>query len=336
MNLADRVRIAAVAVLSVSGLALAGCGDSGGIDEAQAAVVDASGVQNRGRQLPPEVGPWIQKVREECLANGARFEGIRDFVLPADFNADGREDYVLMWGGASCVDSGGSASGGFGWGRAGPTNDFLISTPNGYVIQEGFMSELGRDNIKRRGDRDVIEIEGGWNMDGGEVVRVVHSWDGSQMQILERFNSAGQSVDGDGYVIQAVAKGQAGDTLPFREGHYIEASGSCARIEADMLETREITATKFISNNLADSDVCRVRSKSVSGSTATLNIECLQSCGNGGEEGDVCPEIYDSRYTLTIRAASQTRITLRSGSEAYWNGDYTWCPREALPDWMRE
>ena len=336
MNPADRVRIGAVVALSVSALALAACGDSGGIDEAQAAVVDASGIQNRGRQLPPEVGPWIQKVREECMANGARFEGIRDFVLPADFNGDGREDYVLMWGGANCVDPGGSASGGFGWGRAGPTNDFLISTPDGYVVQDGFMSELGRDNIKRRGDRDVIELEGGWNTDGGDVARVVHGWDGSQMQILERFNSAGQSVDGDGYPIGASTSVQAGGGLPFREGVYIQAGGNCARIVQDFLESRTITASEFISDNLSDSDVCRVNSKTVSGQNATLNIQCLESCGNGGEEGDICPERYGERYTVNVRAISQTRISLNAGADAYWNGEYTWCPREVLPDYLRK
>lgn len=336
MNSACRVRVAAIAVLSVSALALAGCGDSGGIDEAQAAVVDASGGQNRGQQLPPEVGPWIRKVREECLANGARFEGISDFVLPADFNGDGREDYVLMWGGANCVDPGGSASGGFGWGRAGPTNDFLISSPNGYVIQDGFMSNLGRENIKRQGDRDVIELEGGWNMDGGEVVRVIHGWDGNQIQILERFNSAGQSVDGDGYQIQTAAGSSATTTLPFREGVYILAGGNCARISQDFLETRTITATQFISDNGGDSDVCRVNSTTVNGQTATLNIQCLISCGNGGEEGDICPERYDERFNMRVRAVSQTRVNLNAGDDAYWNGDYTWCPRETLPDYLRK
>lgn len=331
MNPADRVRIGAVVALSASALALAACGDRGGIDEAQAAVVDASGIQNRGRQLPPEVGPWIQKVREECLANGARFEGIRDFVLPADFNGDGREDYVLMWGGANCVDPNGSASGGFGWGRAGPTNDFLISTPNGYEVQDGFMSELGRDNIKRRGDRDVIEIEGGWNMDGGDVARVVHGWDGSQMQILERFNSAGQNVDGDGYPILAAVSPQASGGLPFRDGVYA-VDGRCDRINQDDVETVQISRSKFIRNNLPDSDLCLIDTINQRGSTVRLTVRCEISCGNG--DVDFCPLRYDRPKTVNIQVSSPTAFRI-SGNE-YWDGNHTWCSPAVLPDWLRE
>src|SRR5690606_26493561 len=126
---------------------LPGCGPSGD-GKARAASSAESPSPAAQQQLPPEVGQWVQSVRRECVANGGQFRGISNFVLPGDFNGDGRPDYVLQWGGADCPDPHGGSGGAFAWGNAGPDNDFLLSQPGGgYRLYEGFLSELSEDNV---------------------------------------------------------------------------------------------------------------------------------------------------------------------------------------------
>lgn len=201
---------------------LPGCGPTGD-GKAQAASSGKSPSPAVQQQLPPEVGQWVQMVRRECTANGGQFGGISNFVLPGDFNGDGRPDYVLQWSGAQCPDPHGGAGEAFAWGNAGPDNDFLLSqAAGGYRLYEGFHAELGEGDVVRQGDRDIIVINGRWAQPGGEVRKVIHGWTGQSIDVIERQDARGQRVDERGYPLQASGRSPVSDAAfpPIPQGFY--------------------------------------------------------------------------------------------------------------------
>jgi len=303
----------ALAALGVLALLSAGCDRAGEGEPGAQAGAAGSETAAAPIQAPPEVAEWIETVRAECEDAGGRFEGVSDYLLPADFNGDGQTDYVLQWGGVSCPHPDGRASGALGWGNAGPRNEFLISEPGGsYRRHDGFSSELSQDAIRRRGDRDVIVNEGTWFQPGGEVHQVIWGWTGQEIDVIERLDAQGRQVDENGYLIQAGGSGGA-EGLPFREGSY-------GRGERQLLPaTGEYSypTTRYISADRFGYD-CRVVDRSVSRNSAILTVTCPDDCSDG-----ICTAV--PRFTVSVTALDGNRVSIRhSGYGEYMDGEYTY------------
>lgn len=308
-----------ISAMAGFGLLLSACGQAdadaaaAGTEDAAGAAVEASADT---QTPPPEVEAWIQSVREECAEAGGRFEGISDHLIPGDFNGDGRTDYVLSWGGVSCPDEFGSAGGALGGGNSGPRNDFLISQADGgHEIVGGFNSFLEASNIERRGERDVVVINGTWFQPGGEVHKVIWGWNGSAMDVIERQDAQGRPVDDQGRLIRAGGSAASGAALPFREGGYQPVP-----VDPEYYGSLSITATTVRYGDTAADVMCQVQSRDVQGSTARLTLDC-------GECMDAdCRSLdrYGSPYTVTIRAESQTRLRITGIQLGYGDGVYEW------------
>ena len=215
---------------------ISGCGPASE-NEAQASPVSGASSttlasmspQAGGQQLPPEIGQWVQSVRRECTNAGGRWAGISDFLLRADFNGDGRVDYVLQWGGADCPHPQ-SPVGAFSWGNAGPDNDFLISQPGGgYRLYDGFLAEINQERILRRGDRDVLVFEGSWTEPGGEIKKVIRGWTGEGIAVIERLDARGRQVNERGYPLQSSSQPAAsGRNFPPVPPGFYAVNSTCA------------------------------------------------------------------------------------------------------------
>lgn len=313
----------------LASIAISGCDSDDSGKARAAAMTDAVmppsgplGAQVRGQPLPPEVGLWVQAVRRECAEARGRWGGIADFILPGDFNGDGRTDYIVMRQGLTCSSTSGDGLGPLEqlWGNAGPGNDFIVSQPGGgYRTYDGFaVPELTRDNIIRRGNRDVVALEGRWFRAGGEVHKVIWGWTAQGPAVIERQDAQGRPVDEDGYRVQAAAP-NAGGALPFREGVYAHTDTPCGDEGA---VTRTITASTFTTNTISDEEPCRIESRQVNGARVQLTVRCEIGCGNAGD--GPCPTQYDRPQTMTIHAESPTMINI-TGANQDWNGRHRYC-----------
>ncbi len=191
--------------------------------------------------LPPEaLTAWESFARGECRTPGARFQPVR-FVsarsvnpereptaaegafFVAELNGDGRPDYVVTtenWGCAGEADHG----------KMGPPHDFILSSAGGYQAAYGFNGGIGPDDVKRRGERDVIEYRRGWNGSCGYIETAVWGWNGKAVDVIERRNDKGQIVDKEGCAISASSRAGAAATgfPPIPKGYYA-VGASCAQ-----------------------------------------------------------------------------------------------------------
>lgn len=122
--------------------------------------------------------------------------------VSADFNADGKSDFVLTTPGRGCVSTG-PADGDRGW----PV-DFIVSTTSGYRVFDGFIGWIAPAMVIRRGDRDVLDLPGGFSGKCGAVTQVTWGWTGNGVDALERRNGSRQIVNKDGCV-EAAAPGES-------------------------------------------------------------------------------------------------------------------------------
>lgn len=159
---------------------------------------------------PPELDRIIADRRKGC--DGEVGQGFGK-TLTADFNADGKTDYVISDDRFLCADEGGGQS---AWGRAGPHNEFLVSSPSGYALSDGFGSYLDASNIKGRRQGDVIQLD--WEDMSSEgcagKFTATWSWTGKKMDLTDRRNAKGQKVDELG------CAASASGNLPIKLGYY--------------------------------------------------------------------------------------------------------------------
>lgn len=189
--------------------------------------------------LPPEaMRVWTAAQRETCALMEGRYSG-RDvrfarnvasdddpagdimgqlengtnIYIVAELNGDGRDDYIVTLGNSGCeFDDADTDGGGDPYGRAGPSQDFLISTPTGYRmgidIRSPLQAWISPDSIKRRGDRDVVELTGlplPFRRCGA-VASAIWGWNGNQITLLERRDDGGRIVDEEGCLIEAATR----------------------------------------------------------------------------------------------------------------------------------
>ena len=189
--------------------------------------------------LPTEaLAAWEQYANSECREMGDTFKAVR--FLPAaslapetelspgdgtfltgEFNGDGKPDFFVSTDNWGCGASG-------GYGKMGPPQDFIISSAGGYQADYAFNGYMAPDQVKRRGDRDVIELRGGWNGECGPVETIVWGWTGKAMEAIERRDDEGRAVDKEGCV--ATPKGK----LPIKDGLWADdRAGGCAKMTSN-------------------------------------------------------------------------------------------------------
>jgi hypothetical protein len=100
--------------------------------------------------LPPEIAKVQAEIRETC---GGRANFKPGFRRVADFNGDGRPDYLLDYGEAECVGAG--VTNPF-CGSAGCTLDILVSEGGGY--RQAFGDNVRSWSLATAGGRSVLVL----------------------------------------------------------------------------------------------------------------------------------------------------------------------------------
>ena len=195
--------LGAIGAIAFGG-AVAACRSGAG--EANAAVAtsknsseSAASEQADGRPrvspgLPREIVAWGEDVRRACTADGGRVTGAPRAAASADFNSDGRPDYVV--GAADSYE----CSLGAGYYLAGQVPEwvFFISGPNGYRAVGDPVTALGVE-IGRRAGRDVAMVSaGGPGAYDRPFDRYAYGWNGRAMAPLAYFAADGREVNQDG------------------------------------------------------------------------------------------------------------------------------------------
>lgn len=129
--------------------------------------------QAESASLPAE----LIKVREltfaACRESGGRPSAKRSYIQTADFNDDGRPDYVVDDGESNC--DGASAS---YCGSGGCSIEVYVSTPSGY--RSANLQRLGFGaTIKRSTDGPILIID-------GRHSAISYRWNGSVFQPVKR------------------------------------------------------------------------------------------------------------------------------------------------------
>lgn len=112
--------------------------------------------------LPPEIAKVQAEIRETC---GGRATFKPGFRRTADFNGDGRPDYLLDYGESECV--GGTMTNPF-CGSAGCTLDILVSDGGGY--RQAFGDNVRGWSLATAGGRSVLVL----SLHGGACGRSGH------------------------------------------------------------------------------------------------------------------------------------------------------------------
>lgn len=316
-----------VAALMPFALMACGNGPADGADNSVAAVPASVALNGQSaaaepvkQRLPPEVAQWVAEMRATCREEGGTFKGVSDHYLTGDFNGDGRTDYILSEAGINCPHPDGRAEGAIGgFGRAGPPNHFLISGPNGYRMAGGFSSLLEQRNVQRRGKADVVVLDHGFNGAGGAIAKVVWGWDGTKVDLLERYGEKGERVDREGYPLAPGERPAL--SLPIRQGDYVMASESCT--DPSSVTRFDGSRVHFLSAVAGESHVETIAGIDRAGNT--YDVEFARPPGHGEDEMTGA----DNYMTVEVRSQTQIRVTIQDYS------DKRFCPNESLPPAFR-
>lgn len=239
----------------IAAVSISACGS-----ESTAASGEARGNPATDAAAPPTALPpaalaaWERFARGQCRDQGERSAAVRlaplagrsdavDLVeqhfaggkggfVSADFNSDGRPDFVVTTPGHGCVSDGPA------YGDQGPPVDFVISVAGGYEAFDGFVDWISPAMIARRGDRDVLDLPISVNGRCGPVTTVSWGWTGDGIDVVERRNDSGQPVDREGCAVSAqrpVNEGGAESFPPIEPGYWA-ADASCSDAIRDALE----------------------------------------------------------------------------------------------------
>lgn len=144
--------------------------------------------------LPPEISRWVDGLRTECREAGGRVTGEQVQPQVADFNRDGRPDYVLS--AAETIE----CSAGTTLFLAGqvPTWNFFISTPRGYAVDDESVTSLGLEIGTHEGRPVAMVSSGGPGAFERPWETAAYGWNGRAMAPLAYFGADGRRVNADG------------------------------------------------------------------------------------------------------------------------------------------
>lgn len=235
--------------------------------------------------------------------------------VQADFNGDGQADFAVVTASQGC------ASEGPGRGAV----DFILSSGSGYRVSEGFAGPFDAGMVKKRNGRDVVEYEGGFFGSCGDVAVAVWGWTGQRMDVVERRNSDGQSVDRQGCPVAArpVAAPAAGNaSFPPIEPGYWAGGVSCAEAIEEAAELPPDQASLHYLDARG-------------GSIGRFEIQRYAALGGNRYRliGREHTEIGSSPGQMNITVNSRTSFTA-AYSDGY-SGSFTHCPTSTIPRAIR-
>ncbi|SEJ66670.1 hypothetical protein SAMN05428950_102468 [Sphingomonas sp. OV641] len=102
--------------------------------------------------LPGEARTILAEIEQSCRSFGGRVTFNEGFVQQADFNGDGKQDYVIDWGMPTCS----TASAGY-CGSAGCMQSVYISNAAGYLSGVDFYGLTPR--IRMRQSRPILTLD---------------------------------------------------------------------------------------------------------------------------------------------------------------------------------
>jgi hypothetical protein len=220
------------------------------------------------QSLPPAaLAAWQTHAHRSCRVLGEKYVGAKFAAMPAkgvaggdlaagmgrylaaEFNGDGKPDFVVVTPNGGCA--------GVNEGRWGPqlVIDYVLSTASGYVrdsqgSSDGYdytlvMQSIGPAVVQRRGNVHVLHYKTGSTGAGrcGPLsAEVVWGWNGRHVDVLEQYNEKGQLVDDEGCLVKpakaatgAQGKPAAAATparIPLSVGYYAYVEGTfstCAK-----------------------------------------------------------------------------------------------------------
>jgi len=159
--------------LIAASLSLLACG------QAESNASESGNSVDTAQDQPTQISTWIEDKKRECASEGFEFERADNFLRTADFNADGKTDYILWDGGVVC--EGRPAS----WfGNAGPPLTFLVSYGDDYGFYEGFsFYDLDELPMQRENGKDIIKLS-------DEQQEVIWYWDGAGISMRDAAGEA--------------------------------------------------------------------------------------------------------------------------------------------------
>lgn len=312
-----RIRLSTLAVFSIATLLAGAACDPG----PAGAGPTAPAVAAQRAPLPPAAGRLVSAWRTEILEDACSGPGFEAAGAPsidhtADFNGDGRADYVIGVGDLTCRLDGRPMAALFSPSVPG---GLVLSMPDGYRLEHFQSSEVREPEVRELDGRPVLVLfDGG----PGAVALPFYShawgWTGNAMGDLAFYDDDGRRVNPDGSpwsgAAQAAAPtGQRSRFLPLPIGYYAP-DGDC-------------TADPFHLQYLAEDDIrlsdlptrgCRfVGTRSLGGG----RYETTESCPS--EEGGEAPVIdvwrvgsdgyaYDAPGVPTLRYCPIERVPARS------------------------
>jgi hypothetical protein len=300
------------------------------------------------------INVWEENARQKCLSWGVKFENTGFSEIPqsgdttkavekifsannnayisADFNGDGKKDYVIITPDGGCKTGGNNY-----YGKIGPPNQFLLSNDRGYSIASGFNAWTSPQQIKHSGNSDIIELNTPYTGKCGQVSKTTWGWDGEKITIIERRNQQGQLVNQEGCLlliptsVNALQMGNSikkADFPPITPGFYTY-SVTCSNA---ISESRRDRPSKFIGlfspnvwgyfydDGIAWNNIRLEDLDMVSDNQYRLHLR-YQGSANSAELTEANMKILgNDRFSITLKNYTTT---------------YSLCPDASIPDWLR-
>lgn len=277
--------------------------------------------------LPPAaLAAWESYARQECRAIGERFTPVRFTPLArgavvdrrdrggfvaTDFNGDSQPDFVVATASQGCGGAGPGAG----------AVDFILSNAGGYRAVEGFAGLFDSAMLKRRNGRDVIEYPGGFFGNCGEVAVAVWGWNDQKMEVIERRNGKGQTVDREGCTVAArpAAPVSGNSSFPPIEPGYWAGGVSCTEAIEEAAELPPDQGSLWYINGKG-------------GWIGRFEIQRYVALGGNRYRltGRDHTEIGSSPGQMDIAVNSRTSFT-----DTRYGGRYTYCPTSMIPRTIR-
>lgn len=275
---------------------------------------------------PAALTAWESYARQECRAMGERFTPVRFTPLArgatvsrrdrggfvtTDFNGDGQPDFVVATASQGCGGAGPGAG----------AVDFVLSNAGGYRAVEGFAGSFDSAMLKRRNGRDVVEYPGGFFGNCGEVAVAIWGWNGQKMDVIERRNSKGQTVDQEGCTVAArpATAATGNSSFPPIEAGYWAGGVSCAEAIEEAAELPPDQGSLWYIDGRG-------------GWIGRFEIQRYVALGGNRYRlaGRDHTEIGSSPGQMDIAINSRT-----SFSDTRYGGRYTYCPTSMIPRAIR-
>ncbi|MFC5373377.1 hypothetical protein ACFPIF_12465 [Brevundimonas faecalis] len=280
-----RIRLSTLAILSAATLLTGAACDAG----PAGAGPTAPAVAAQRAPLPPAaarlVSAWRAEILEDaCSGPGFEAVGAPSIDHTADFNDDGRPDYVIGVGGLTCRFDGAPMAALFSPSVPG---GLILSSPDGYRLEHFQSSEIRKPEMREFDGRPVLVLfDGGPGAFARPFDSHAWGWTGNAMGDLAFYDDHDRKVNPDGSPWRGPAQaaphtGAHSRFLPLPIGYYAP-DGDCG---TDPFNLQYLAEDGIRFSDLATAACRFVRTRSLGGHRYETTESCLS------EEGGEAPRI---------------------------------------------